>query len=94
MFQTFLYSKALFKGKLDTQRALQGHLGTGALQEHSGIWIPKALGHLGIRGTRALEGHLSTQVLGHSKQFGTWALRNLGNWTLGHSRMGHSRHFI
>ena len=47
MLQNFFTEREL-KGKLGTQRALQGHLETGAL---------KAFWHLGTRDTRVLEGH-------------------------------------
>ena len=47
MLQNFFTEREL-KGKLGTQRALQGHLDTGAL---------KTFGHLASRDTRVLEGH-------------------------------------
>ena len=68
MFQTFLTQRAL-EGKLDTQRALQGHSGTQgtwALEVHLVTWALKALGHLGSQ-TFGYSGTL--RALGHSKHF-------------------------
>ena len=82
MLQTFFTQRALkghFKGTL---KSPQGHLGTRALRDsrHLSTWlVTRALealkGHLGTRaliasahlGNWSLEGHLGTQVFGHSR---------------------------
>ena len=75
MLQTFLTRRAL-KEKLDTQRALQGHLGQSGTK---GTW--RVLMHLDTQGTwtldhsgtctSALVGHLGTQALDHLDTWGT-----------------------
>ena len=95
------HSKGLKHSK-STRRAIHRHSkGTLAIKaiEHSSTWgIRTALRHLGIQGTLALEGNLSTRALnilrhlatlapGHLK--GTWALRDSSTRVI-----GHSPHFI
>ena len=92
MLQDFFAQRRL-KGKLCTQRALQGHskVFPGALQ-----------GHLGTRAFEWYSRHLDTSLtwaLGHLVSQGTWAPKHFRHskgtsrtWALGHLR--HSRHFI
>lgn len=76
--KTFLTRRAL-KEKLDTQRELQGHLGTLALKAPGHLGTLRALMHLGTQSTWTLDhsgtctwalvGHLGIQALGHLRHF-------------------------
>ena len=69
MLENFFTQQRAFKGKLGTQKALEGHLGTRALT---------TLGHLGARALEALRHSKDTWALGHSRHLALGHLSNRG----------------